>query len=313
MTSAIRAGVAGGWLLCPIEFHTFVELIKQRLPEKRARTAELIDELSCGVTIIMPQERVFIEALRFLQAAMSGPPFPEAPLDEVWTKVAYLVGHGSLTSTKLAPDQLDTLNRLFAEKLWSMPLTEMLDTLGDGILNAGGWQPATTAKLNAEKGPARDRVNNIRRLYLDEFRGTLDVFAPSIGDTMLYLFERYGGNAATVTDAQRDESASPLIALITAALEKHDLSQQLPTVHVMATLYANVQWDRNRKYKDNDFADFGHASAAVAYCNAFATERSLGALLRQTKLDRLYDCPILVNPGDVVQWAATNEPKVDTR
>src|SRR6185437_1389866 len=117
MTSAVRASVAEGWLLCPIEFHTFIELIRQRLPEKRARTAGLIDELSRGVTIIMPPERVFIEVLRFLQAAMSGRPFPSAPKDEVWTKVAYLAGHGSLISKTPAANQLEELNRFFAERL----------------------------------------------------------------------------------------------------------------------------------------------------------------------------------------------------
>jgi hypothetical protein len=308
MTSALRNGVAEGWLLCPIEFYTFIELIKQRVPDKRARTAALIDELSRGVTIIIPPERVFIEVLRFLQGAMSGPPFPSAPLDEIWTKAAYLIGHGSLASKTLPPDQLETLNRQFAEKLWSMSLTQVLSILGHGILSSGGWQPATAAKLNAEKGSARDRAKSFRDLYRDEFRGTLDVFASSIADTVVYLFERSGGDGETITDDQHEKSAQYLIALVSAALEKHDLSQPLPTAHVMATLFANVQWDRSRKYKDNDFADFGHAAAALAYCNAFATERSLRSLIKQAKLDTLYNCQVLFNSTDVIDWVAHSRP-----
>jgi hypothetical protein len=47
------------------------DLIKQRLPDKRARTVELIDELSRGVT------HVFIDALRFFQGPM--PALPSRP------------------------------------------------------------------------------------------------------------------------------------------------------------------------------------------------------------------------------------------
>jgi len=125
---------------------------------------------------------------------------------------------------------------------------------------------------------------------------------------MAYLFEQSGGDIKTVTDTQRDDCALLLIAQINAALEKYDLSQQLPTLHVMATLFANVQWDRNRKYKDNDFADFGHAAAALAYCDGFATERSLGALVKQAELDTLYGCEILLRPADITQWVKRSRP-----
>ena len=125
---------------------------------------------------------------------------------------------------------------------------------------------------------------------------------------MVCFFEKSGRDIKTVADAQRDEYARVRIALISAALEKYDLSQQLPTVHVMATLFANVQWDRNRKYKDNDFADFGHATAALAYCDGFATERSLGALVKQAELDTLYGCEILLRPADITQWVKRSRP-----
>jgi hypothetical protein len=305
MTSAIRAGVADGWLVCPIEFHTFVELIKQSLASKRALTAELIDELSGGITVITQSERVFIEVLRFLQSASSGPPFPSAPINEVWTKVAYLIGHGSLHSTRLQPDQVATLNRAFAERLWSMPLTEILALLGNN-LQTNEWQAATATSLNTAKAAARDRVASFRELYRDEFRGMLDAFATSIGDTMAYLFERAGGDNESVTETQRDVTAQSLIALIAAVQERHDLSRQLPTVHIMATLFSSVQWDRHRKYKANDFADFGHATAALAYCDAFATERSLGTLIRQTRLDTFHDCGVLFSPVALVDWLVNN-------
>ena len=72
-------------VVCPIELHVFIELLRQRLPEKRAATARLVDSLSHGITIVVPPERVFLEVLSFALAARAGPPFPAAPGDEVWT------------------------------------------------------------------------------------------------------------------------------------------------------------------------------------------------------------------------------------
>lgn len=313
MSESLRRAAADGWLVCPIEFHTFAELIKQRLPAKRALTAELIDEASLGVTVVMPPERVFIEALRFLQAAPSGPPFPGPPIGEVWTKTAYFIGHGSLTSKRLPSDQLERLNRLFAERLWGMGLTEILAVLGENLPAANEWQQTLASRLNDEKGPARDRAKSFPQLYRDEFRGTLDVFAPSIGDTMIYLFGRAGGDSDSVTGTERDNAARHLTALISAALEKHDLAHHLPTVHIMATLFAAMQWDRSRRYKENDFADFGHAAAALTYCDGFATERSLAAMVKQAKLDTLYDCAVMVKPSEVTEWLDRMRPLPDGR
>lgn len=290
-----------GAIVCPIEFHTFLELLKQRLPDKRKRTAQIIDLLSTGVSVLMPPERVFIEVLRFLQAAPKGPPFPERPHQEVWTKVAYLVGHGELKVKKASPEDAARLNRLFEERLWTIGLVELMTLLGDGLSVDQGWTEKAATRLNAEKGPAREEVKNYRELYLNEIHGVLDVFAPSLGDTMKYLFDQSGADSESVTEEQAERSAQAVIQLLRAVFDKHDLSRSLPTVHVMATLFAHVQWDKGRKYRPNDFADFGHA-AAVAYCDAFATERSLGALLRQSKLDQLYGCEILTKPADVIRW-----------
>ncbi|MED5681978.1 hypothetical protein VZ111_22905, partial [Enterobacter hormaechei] len=51
----LRRGVAGGRLICPISASMFLELMKQPYsPGRRIGTAQLIDELSLGVSMISP-------------------------------------------------------------------------------------------------------------------------------------------------------------------------------------------------------------------------------------------------------------------
>lgn len=48
----LRRRVASGALFCPITDSTFLELFKQTDQQSRVATAELIDELSLGVTLM---------------------------------------------------------------------------------------------------------------------------------------------------------------------------------------------------------------------------------------------------------------------
>jgi hypothetical protein len=52
LLSGLRRRVAAGALFCPITDSTFLELFKQTDPQSRAATAQLIDELSLGVTLM---------------------------------------------------------------------------------------------------------------------------------------------------------------------------------------------------------------------------------------------------------------------
>jgi hypothetical protein len=52
----LRRGVASGRLICPVSASMFVELMKQPYsPGRRIGTAQLIDQLSLGVSIMPPK------------------------------------------------------------------------------------------------------------------------------------------------------------------------------------------------------------------------------------------------------------------
>lgn len=301
LLNSIRNQVHAGKLVCPLEYTTFSELYKQRLPEKRDVTASLIDELSQGVVLLSPPERVFLEVLRFFQSSAAGPPFPEAPRDEIWTKPAYLLGHGELHIKALDPEVLAELSRLFNRHLWSLGLKDVVSQLGEE------QPPAIRAaeivkKLNEEKFAARKQFTSSKQVYYSEVVGVLDVFSESLSDVQLYLFSRAGGDAEKVTRPQRRDIARKSARLLAAAFRKHDLSAQLPTIHILASLFTHVQWDAGRRYKTNDFDDFHHAAAALAYCDCFATEGPLSKILCDAKIARQYDIAVVSSVDSVIDW-----------
>lgn len=300
----LRVHVAAGSVVCPIEYTTFVELYKQRLPEKRRATAELIDELSTAVVIVSPQDRCFLEALRLAEAITAQKPFPPAPKDEVWTRPAFLLGHGELKADEARPGDLDRINAVMRAELWKMSFTQVLEQLGDEFPVSFEWAEETAEELNSVKEEVRKDFKNYREVYLAEVRGVFEAAIPAMGKVLVHAFKRFGGDGGDMSEQQRNHGGRMLSRLLAAAFEKHDLSAQLPTIHVSATLYASVQWDGPRRYRPNDILDFGHAAAALGYCNAFATERPLATLLRQSKLVQTYQTAVLANTPDVRRWLA---------
>jgi hypothetical protein len=302
LLSELRIAVGERTVVCPVEFTTFLELHKQRIPEKRRMTARLIDELSGAVAIISPPERCLLESLRFAQATLAKAELSGPPRDEIWTKAAFLIGHGELKSKNAPPADQENLNGVIRARLWDMGFTEVVDQLGTDSDISFEWAERTANHLNCSKVEARSGFTSFRAVYRAEVRGILDVSASPLGNAMRYLFYRAGGDADGVSDEQRDESGKQFAQLLAAAFEKQDLSKQLPSIHVPAMLYASMQWDGSRRYKANDIQDFGHASAALGYCDAFATERPLAELLRQAKLTQDYGTTILSSIGQVRAW-----------
>ena len=55
-----------------------------------------------------------------------------------------------------------------------------------------------------------------------------------------------------------------------------------------------MRWDKQRKFKPNDYYDFEHAVAALSYCDAFLTEGPLHDLITrpQISLEAVNECRV---------------------
>ena len=300
LNDRLKAGVDRGEIACPIEVSVFLELLKQRLPEKRLATTRIIDQLSQAVVIVAPQDRVFLEVLRVYQAGSKGEPFPPAPRSEVWTKAAFLIGHPEAASEKLDKNTLRYINEAVQNELWGYRFEEVLGMVGPDFSISWEWTVSTASKLNLSKLDARERFKTYKELYLSEVRGILDGHADALGSVYEYVVLQGGPLPEPITPQQREQLGREMAAIVHAAFKVHEFAPSLPTVHVLASLFSHVQWDVGRRYKPNDFADFSHASAAVAYCDCFLTERSLATLLKQARLDSLYECTVVSSPEELL-------------
>jgi hypothetical protein len=51
--------------------------------------------------------------------------------------------------------------------------------------------------------------------------------------------------------------------LLYHAFKKPETRDALRTIHVTASIHAGMRWDKDRKFKPNDYYDFEHATAAL--------------------------------------------------
>lgn len=301
--ASLRSAVARGNVICPVEYHVFSELNKQRRSDKRIATTVLLDELSAKTVLVSQFERVFLEILRFSQAVIVGREWKDPPRTEMWTRPMYFTGHvlPDLPATGLPPDLERRLREEFDHDIWNFGFTDVLK-LG-GPFEVGVDEKAVTAELlNRAKADATTQLSSFAATYRSEVLGSLDGYKAQLGQVGLYLFRKAGGDLNTVTQQQVADAAQKLRNLIYAAFQKRNLKGPLPTIHVGATLYSRLQWDRKRPYRSNDIFDFGHAEAALPYCNAFATEASLATLIKSSGLDKEYGCAVLTDTEAIMQW-----------
>jgi hypothetical protein len=78
------------------------------------------------------------------------------------------------------------------------------------------------------------------------------------------------------------------------AFLKTNIATKLPTLHIHASCHSAVRWDKTRQLEGNDLFDFHHAAGALAYCEAFFTERPLETLIKAKNiaLDQKFDCKV---------------------
>ena len=295
----LESAVSDGCLVCPGGALALSELAEQRVPAKRDATAEVIDLLCGGVALLAPPDRLFLEVLRFVQACPASSPFPVAPADEVWTAPAFVYGHEGVPTL---PEDLPGADQLNATLMEEYAAFGYRDIVRSGGLSPFAFKMKSAASLNETKAAARERFKTFRDLYLAEVRGVLDLAVSELGDTINYLAAKAGIDVAEVSPDRPLEAGRALAQVLHAAFSQQDLGLQVPSVHIPATLFARVQWDAPRQYDPNDFADFLHATAALPYHSAFATERSLTALLRESGLAAKFGCTILSDWDAVEEW-----------
>ena len=298
---SLRELVTAGTAICPINADTLAELLKQRDETTRLATAKLIDELSLGVALQSSEERVGTELMHCVQLTRLGPARIE-PLERlVWTSPVHVLGHSFPTFGRLPEDQRLACQKAFTDYVWDFPLAEQIPYL-KGVPAAlnGSWK-AIADKLNREIKEHDQKVLPLSELHLHEFEGGLQLYLPKIIGMFEHLYEY---DMRVTPEAVREDpttAARGLIRMLVESLRTGTIGRQLPSLIIRAGLHAGVRRNRGRQFTGNDLHDFGHATAALAYCDYFATDKSLRHLVvNDLRFDERYDTIVTAEPAELL-------------
>ena len=299
----LKAMVATGSAICPLSPDIFIELMKQGNREQRLNSARVMDELSHQVCFISPADiagQELISFIRFCQEKAKGRPLFE-PEKYVWTKVALMKMGDNIPSLPGIPNsQMNSLRAEFIDYLSKFTLVQILEMI-KGDLSVPDFRDLA-ARLNRGKDN-NQQWSSFPELYMHEVAGCLDILKDDIEKVWAFLYQADTGRIPTTDEVHQSQCVKYLSNLVYGAFDKKKIGKELPFIRVNSSLHAFLRYNREQRYKENDFFDFSHAAWALPYCNGFFTEKPLqdwicGNLL---KLDELYGTKVLSKEEDVLE------------
>lgn len=290
----LRHGVKAGALLCPISAAIFFELMKQPfVPERRIATASLADELSMGVSL-MRQDRIQATEIASFMIAASGSEGLHDMQELVWTKAAYVLGDVYPVPKGVPAETVIEMQIMFFDLLWTMRLSDMVEQIGD---HPGGPDPwhEVTAETNAKCRQFAHEITSYKAAYDIELRGIAEELGSIAADILAQRAAIEVGREPTAEERSRLDNVGR--NAIYYGMRRPEFRRVMRSVHVGAAIHASMRWDKDRRFKPNDWYDFQHAYGAVGYCDVFLTERSLHHLLSRPQVDLkgISDCVIVSN------------------
>ncbi len=302
LLTLLRKIVKSGRAFCPISESVFLELLKQSDQSTRVATAELIDELSLGITLTPERERYSTE-IAHLVYHNSGHKnlYPVKHL--VWNKLGHTLGVLHPTSTALSPDDELNIQKVFFDYLWAIPLAEIIKHSEPENLYQTN-QDDLAKSINLSNSAFSGSVRSFKQCYRDEVAGIVDLTAEVATDVITLIAEAQGIKLSTPTSEERKILGNIAKNILYHSLIKKKSTDTLRTIHILASLHAALRWNKGQQIQNNDLFDFQHAAAALAYCDGFFTDGPLQTMIKQRHLmlDRLYGCHVAASVDEATAW-----------
>ena len=184
-------------------------------------------------------------------------------------------------------------------------MRDMVAAMDDGK----GSEPAIsdgTAAINDGIVRHADKLCSFVQAYNDEAKGIVDLFGDAAVSAVTSLATHDGITLTQPNPQVRRETENFCKNALFFALKRNKARHVLRTLHIHASLHAALRWSKGRRLRSNDLDDFTHAAAALAYCNAFFTERSLRSTVTagHVALDKLYHCYVATAEDDAIACAS---------
>ncbi len=304
-----------GRVVCPVAYPVWVETCKQGDGERRQATAAVIDRLSGRVAIQPFPELLRIELYHLLvgRNAEKGAAHPLKQL--VWTYAGWAAGEMVARNPDFDDATNNAIQKCMFDTMASLPFSSMIDAIMDEsrprLTDTEGYY----AQLNADTKRHRHEVTSFATVFMSEVGGVLDCIKPTIAAVVGRHFEDETKQSPPPPDSPEvKEGVRRMANLIYHAYRLKKWTVDFPALHVRAGIHAAVR-HRQQPYRQGDHWDHLHAHPALAYCDAFFTEKNLGNLLCSPplKYDVAYGCRVLWNDDEVLAYLKSIERSSNAR
>lgn len=294
LTRLVRAGRA----FCPISVAIFSELMKVGSSGRREATIQAIEELSAGVTLMPEEDRVEAE----VEDLILGSVIPEIPRPprRVWTRLAYVLGNIHVANTGFPPATERAIQKAFFDYLWEQPLAAVTAQLDPEEYDRRAEMTNLADRLNDGNRANSREMESFEAVLADEMGGIAELADPAICKVMTQAYHDATGET-DVPDRAPDQTRLDLLR----ACLRGEHGHRLPTLHIHGNLHALFRWEyRNKLLTANDMFDFEHAAAALAYCDAFFTEKELASSVthRRVGLGKRHNCFVTNRTSEAVRY-----------
>ena len=301
LLTLLRRAVKESRVFCPISSASFVELMRQNSLPSRIDTAVIIDELSLGVTIVGFEERIFVE-IEHLICSTANHNSHYSIQNAVWRKLSYVLGMENVQNVAIDPKLDLAVQKAFFDHMCTISLQDMVKTIGEERVSKENQTPFAS-RMNKKIAEHAEELRSFKQAYDAEVRGVVD----DIGDITLDIVRSIAQECQqllTEMDYEQQREAKDHWKNLTClALVKNRARHLLPTLHIRASLYASLRWNKGRRFRPNDLWDFSHAEVGLGYCSAFFTEKSLHSMITEKHLglDGLYECHVGSSIEDAIE------------
>jgi len=289
--------VEASTLVVPFSDQLVEETCHQGDPQTRRATAEIIDRLTRGVTLIGWETRKVQEVRHWVGALLEGQ--PAVPLDSVWATVYNAFG---LLDWEIShPDKAFAAAFLKAveDLVDQVGFRGMIDKLGHNAKAVVGGRDLAD-KLTGYKSTIWSNQGSFEEIFREEALSYFDSVLTDLPAEVIEEFKRLP-HGKDLDEGPRIVANVKRAFLACEQLELHPTS--LPGLRIIAGGHSRIRSDQGRGFKPGDGADLFHAAAAIPYCNAFLTDRSMRHLLTTppTDLAGLYGCTVLATVDEAIQ------------
>jgi hypothetical protein len=246
--------------------------------------------------------RTKAELLRFVRANMD-PAVRYRPYQAYcWTRVGYVLGDVFPFVAGIPPAVQERLQDSYDDEIWRRSLEDIVTTLSDPLPAFAGdtqWLDDLARGLNEGKFAHANEVTSFRTVYEAELWGIVECYSDEFASLLAYVHASSGSRARPPTESAKIEGGRLFRNLVFHALRLGKAHTELPTFHITASIHAAMRWDRQRRFRPNDWLDFKHAGAALPLCDMFLTDAFLAQLLQSgpPRLAEVYGVSVVSDPA----------------